>query len=233
MTSLRDRKSQLRRELRGRVLALSEPEREAASASLRKRLVSLLATGFPESSETRPLVATFAGLRDEPDLVPLLAMPGLGVRWCFPRVRGGELTFHPIASQSDLAQGSFGIREPGATAPEIAIDSIDLFLVPGLGFDPVTGVRLGRGKGFYDRALALARPDAERLGIGFSCQLVEGLPAESHDVPLSRVLTEEDLIPDSNNLWTIDRNGKRDSSLRLFFVMRALASRMLRSASVR
>lgn len=194
MASPQDRKRHLRRELRRRILDLPDAEREAASASIRKHLISLLATRFPESTETRPLVATFAGLRDEPDLVPLLAEPVAEVRWCLPRVRGDVLTFHPVASMGDLALGSFGIREPGDTAPDVSIDSIDLFLVPGLGFDPVTGVRLGRGKGFYDRALSLARPDADRIGIGFSCQLIEGVPAESHDVPLSRLLSEKGLI---------------------------------------
>jgi hypothetical protein len=53
----------------------------------------------------------------------------------------------------DCAPGKFGIVEPGAHCPPISLKHLDLVLAPGLGFD-VSGRRLGRGQGFYDRLLA-------------------------------------------------------------------------------
>ena len=43
--------------------------------------------------------------------------------------------------------------------------------------------------GHYDATLAKA-PGALRIGIAFSCQLVEQVPQDPHDVPLHYVITE-------------------------------------------
>ena len=64
---------------------------------------------------------------------------------------------------------------------------IDVFLCPGLAFD-LRGGRLGRGRGFYDRALALTGPGAYRIGICFSWQIVEDVHCEPHDVPMDEVI---------------------------------------------
>ena len=90
---------------------------------------------------------------------------------------------------SEFQMGALGIYEPtGATmAP-----SPDLVLVPGLAFD-ITGVRLGRGKGFYDRWLA-ANPTVHSVGICFKCQIVENLPSEAHDARVSAIVSEEGVL---------------------------------------
>jgi 5-formyltetrahydrofolate cyclo-ligase len=105
----------------------------------------------------------------------------------FPRVgENGKLSFH---SASTFKVGAFGVSEPmgGAPAPPP-----DLVIVPGLAFDP-TGARLGRGKGYYDRWLD-ANPAVETLGVCFSCQILEKLPAEPHDARVNAILTEQGFI---------------------------------------
>lgn len=193
MSDLSQEKKSLRSEMRTRVGTLSIPERAEASASIRHHLRDYLITWQAEQRASDSLlVASFAGLPDEPDLVPLLEEESLPFRWCFPRVISSDLEFYPISSSDEFETGSFGIREPKPGNP-ITVSEIDLFLVPGMAFDANTGLRLGRGKGFYDRTLAQARPTATFVGIGFSVQLVNVIPAEPHDVPLSAVLTERGL----------------------------------------
>ena len=106
------------------------------------------------------------------------------IRWVYPKVRGHELTFH---SGEILTPGEFGILEAPDGSPEIPLSEIDLFLCPGLAFD-LTGGRLGRGRGFYDRLLARARPDAIKLGICFPQQIVSNTFSEPHDIHMDQVV---------------------------------------------
>jgi len=132
-------------------------------------------------------ISTFAALPGEPDLLPLLAeFPDR--QWIFPRVENEWLRLHPVADASnDLLPGAFGIREPSPALPVVAVSEIDAFLCPGLAFDQ-TGGRLGRGRGFYDRLLAQARPGARKLGIAFPFQLVANTFPEPHDIRMDQIL---------------------------------------------
>ena len=67
-------------------------------------------------------------------------------------------------------------------------DEIDLAVIPGVAFDR-HGVRLGRGKGYYDRLLPLML-NAYRIGICFPFQLLEQLPSEPHDVLMNEVVDD-------------------------------------------
>ncbi len=51
------------------------------------------------------------------------------------------------------------------------------------------GVRLGRGGGYYDRALAHARAGATVVALVFDDELVDDLPAEPHDRRVTAVVT--------------------------------------------
>lgn len=132
-------------------------------------------------------VAIYAALPGEPDLSPLISStPSL--RWAFPRVTPDGLVFHLVADMSSLTPGNFGIPEPSPLLPLIPAAEIDAFLCPGLAFDPQGG-RLGRGKGYYDRILQHARPDALKIGVCHAFQQVEDTFAESHDIPMHFVIS--------------------------------------------
>jgi len=132
-------------------------------------------------------IAVFAALPGEVDLTDWIsARPG--IRWVFPKVIGNHLTFHPIRDPgNDLVSGAFGIREPHPDLTEVPVESIDAFLCPGLAFDNHGG-RLGRGKGFYDRLLASARPDALKVGVCFPWQVVDDTFAEPHDFAMDALV---------------------------------------------
>lgn len=129
-------------------------------------------------------IAVYSPLPDEVDLSKTLAdLPGL--RWAYPRVFGDHLTFH---TGDNLTVGSFGILEPAEGEEEIAVREIDAFICPGLAFDRKGG-RLGRGRGFYDRLLAQARPDSLKIGVCYDFQVVDDTFSEPHDVFMDHLIS--------------------------------------------
>lgn len=142
-----------------------------------------------EYLKEKPALAVVAVYSALPGEVDLSSLPEVVDRvWAFPKVVGNELVFHQIQNTAnDLVIGAYGILEPKSGTKEIEITKIDLFLCPGLGFDH-RGARIGRGRGFYDRALANARPDAVKLGVCFGFQLVENIEMEEHDIRMNGVI---------------------------------------------
>jgi 5-formyltetrahydrofolate cyclo-ligase len=111
----------------------------------------------------------------------------------YPRVNGSDLNFCEVGALDELSPGSFNVMEP--TKPcGIAPEELDLIVLPGVAFD-IDGRRLGYGKGFYDRFLALTSPECVVIGLGFDLQLKAVLPEELHDQKVSFLATESRFIP--------------------------------------
>ena len=110
-----------------------------------------------------------------------------------------SLRFAPLFADSVLRPNRYGIPEPDCDATTlIAPTQIELVLLPLVAFDR-RGHRLGMGAGYYDRSFAFLnarmRPTPPILvGIGYSFQEVEAVPALDHDVPLDFIATERELI---------------------------------------
>ena len=98
-----------------------------------------------------------------------------------------------LKSLESVQPGEFGIptAEPGSAL--LDKNSIDLVIVPGVGFAP-NGARLGMGGGFYDRFLTEQQPYAARIGLAFDCQLAEELPFEDYDQFMHIIITESQMI---------------------------------------
>ena len=88
-----------------------------------------------------------------------------------------------------LADGAYGIAEPQGESVCAAAE-IDLMIVPGVAFTR-EGVRLGRGKGYYDRYLAREGVRAYTVGVCYACQLLQELPSEEHDRRVDIVVAGE------------------------------------------
>ncbi len=115
-----------------------------------------------------------------------------------PRVQEDTLIFHRLRQlDSNFSIGVFDIREPSPDWPVLDIRTMRigklLIVAPGLGFDRGLN-RLGRGKGFYDRFLRIAREkDRENIhvvGVCFSEQLIDHVPVGNYDVPIDGLITE-------------------------------------------
>lgn len=114
------------------------------------------------------------------------------IPWCVMETNQLEL-FH-LEDMNELEAGAYKILEPRAelrTLPQkrVRAEELDLVMVPGTAFDSHGG-RMGQGKGYYDRLLSTARPDAPLVALAFECQIFEGIPVASHDVFMDLVLTE-------------------------------------------
>ena len=89
----------------------------------------------------------------------------------------------------ELVNARFGLLEPGGTwLPPAAVADADVVLVPALAVDS-SGARLGRGRGFYDRTLVLRAPHARLIAIVRDEELLDEVPHEPHDVPMTHALT--------------------------------------------
>ena len=66
-----------------------------------------------------------------------------------------------------------------------------IIIVPGLGFSK-EGIRLGRGKGFYDRYLE--DKSVIKIGISFEMQIVDFIPTDSHDVKMDFIVTDHEIL---------------------------------------
>lgn len=134
-------------------------------------------------------VLLYHALHDEVDTASLLDKGRLlGKCILLPRVVGEELELR-VYTPDTLQRGAFGIMEPtGELFPPSRYAEIELAIVPGMAFDR-HGARLGRGKGYYDRLLPLM-PNAYRMGLCYSFQLLDFLPAEGHDVAMNEVVTD-------------------------------------------
>jgi 5-formyltetrahydrofolate cyclo-ligase len=165
--------------------AIPEDDRAALCARIRERLASLPA--WKQAS----LVALYAPLRGEVDLLPLVEMARAeGKRVVFPRasIVRRTLEFYEIESVDQLSPGAYGVPEPLADAKRrVPLAAVDLFLVPGVAFDGA-GRRLGFGGGYYDRLLEF--PGLATVGIAFEIQMRDALPEEAHDRKVDLVLTE-------------------------------------------
>src|SRR5262249_37176459 len=84
--------------------------------------------------------------------------------------------------------GRFGLLEPPEPwLPASAMAEAGLVLVPALAVD-IRGVRLGRGRGFYDRSLVHRNPQARPITMVRDQELVEKLPSEPDDVPMTHAV---------------------------------------------
>ena len=116
-----------------------------------------------------------------------------GKKTAVPRIENNNLVFHYIKSpDSDLVMHPYGMPEPQPSAPVFTPESADsttIILVPGLAFDRKC-LRLGRGKGFYDRFLSRIAGQVKKVGIGYDFQIVDCIPVEKHDFPLDMIITD-------------------------------------------
>lgn len=196
MSHITEQKQELRAAILERLQGMNELSRAAESRTIVRRILEVL----PHDKA----VCAYVPLKTEPDIRPLLeeilkrGQP-LYLPVCAPPATpvGNRLLMLRITNLVDLIPGSCGIPEPDPSSPALDPKIPVIVLVPGRAFD-VTGGRLGRGNGGYDRWITEHRAENSRsqyFGVAFDCQMVSAVPIEPHDAPVDGVFTSRRFEP--------------------------------------
>ncbi|MDN7012798.1 5-formyltetrahydrofolate cyclo-ligase [Methanoculleus sp. FWC-SCC3] len=168
--------------------ALLSPEEIAAySAGIEQRLLDLL-DGFetvmvyvskPLEAETKGLIATL-NRRGVRVVVPIIERETCSLRLSY------------LPDPSVLIPSTFSVPEPIGHELPAQPEDVEAVVIPMLAFD-AEGNRLGYGAGYYDRFLC-QYPHPKKIGIAFSCQQADCIPADENDVKMDYIVTEKGII---------------------------------------
>lgn len=189
-----DKRSTLRKHLRHTRRSLSPAQQHHAAQQLPKAVINQgllnkhqkIAFYWPNDGEVDPsLLLTEAHKLNHHCYLPVLTT-------------ANSLDFFRYHPGDELKNNRFGIPEPVNRLQHCNPWELDLVFLPLVGFDRQGG-RLGMGGGFYDRTFDITLNNLESsrprlIGLAHSCQEIDSLPVESWDVPLSDIITEEEVI---------------------------------------
>jgi 5-formyltetrahydrofolate cyclo-ligase len=118
-----------------------------------------------------------------------------GKKLFYPKLETGtDLHLVRLEASDKMAPGRYGILEPTGVESLAKDDEEGLAVfVPGLAFD-LRGNRLGRGKGWYDRALASLGVAARFIALAYEFQIVDEIPTDSWDRKVHHIITERRTI---------------------------------------
>jgi 5-formyltetrahydrofolate cyclo-ligase len=188
-----DRREPDRKELRASRLdkraGLSATDVQRASVAVARRVIDL-----PELARATR-IAAYRAVRGEIDCDPIVQWAWQTGRHVYlPVTRPPRtLTFARWRRDDRFVTSRFGIDEPLPTARTVALERLDVVLVPLVAFDR-EGTRLGHGAGYYDAAFSfrrsLRRTRPVLVGLAHAFQEIDHIDRAEWDVPLDIVVTE-------------------------------------------
>ncbi len=180
----------LRLELRCAERALPPDYRASADRAIAAHVLGMTAYRAAER------VFCFVGTGLEIDTLTILEdVLRRGKILCVPLCTGeGRMEARVVRSLEQLKPGAYGIPEPPVNSPALPREALDFSMIPCLGCD-LTGGRLGRGGGYYDRFFA---GGTQRAAVLCRQRLTRpAIPREPHDLVFPAVVTEEGVFPRS------------------------------------
>lgn len=183
-------KKEIRRELISRRNELKEDERKSHDKAILDKVISL---PLYREADTVLVYASYKGEVDTYALMERCLNDGKKLACPKCRIDKGEglLDFYFISSTDELTPGYKGIPEPDdeKAGPLTGKDLEDaLVIIPMVGYDGELN-RLGYGGGFYDRFLAPIK-GLKKMGLAYSCQEYDSLPAGEYDIKLDMIINE-------------------------------------------
>lgn len=200
-----------KREIRKKILAVRDAI-PAADRTLYDKKIREIVTGMEEYRDAEVILA-YVSYKSEVDTMMLIQKALEDGKYVFaPKVSGNEMEFWQISSLEDLQEGYRGILEPiqGISFPDWIKSHICkvMMWMPGAVFDRERH-RIGYGGGFYDRyinrllqqseqtdSMESPRTHSESItlttaALAYSCQVLEQIPYEEHDVKPDILITEQ------------------------------------------
>lgn len=155
--------------------------RRELSAPILRRLAS-----HPKFIEAKTVLLYYSK-EDEVDTRDFVTYWSTRKNVLLPVVKNGEIELRLFSAERGLAEGTFGILEPIGEA-FTDYHNIDLIVAPGIAFDS-KGMRLGRGRGYYDRMFnRMKDANIYKIGICFDFQKVNEIESMSYDVGMDEIL---------------------------------------------
>jgi len=190
--TLKTAKQSLRKEMKKRLKSLPLKERSRESNIVTEKLLSL------DVFEKSRSLSLYLSMPSEVHTNDIMKRVFECNKKCFiPHYTTDSMRMVLLSDQADydaLPVTSWNIKQPAdddVRADVMDEGGLDLIVVPGLGFTP-SGLRLGRGKGYYDNYFRSYVEKFQKrpylVGLAYSCQMVDNLPADEFDVKLDQVL---------------------------------------------
>lgn len=182
-------KKKLRKQIQTELAELSRPMYEHLSFQIARNLYE------DERWKTASIVGMTISRLPEVDTYQLIRKAWeegkkVVVPKCDPATK--TLDFRVLTCFSELESVYFGLLEPIPSKTEaVSAANIDLLIVPGLAFSK-NGYRLGFGGGYYDRFLL--NYEGDTVSLAFKKQLIPKVPVEDHDIPVEKIITEDEVI---------------------------------------
>lgn len=176
--------------------SMKNARRELTDDFIRTASEKITQTVFnTDALKNASVVLVYMSAFREPDTIELTdKLLSAGKCVCVPVSDTDSCTFIPsrITSLNGLRKGAYGIPEPPVIVP-VGISDIDTALIPGIVFDR-NGNRIGFGKGYYDRFLSEFH--GKKIGISYDFQVLETVPAGTHDIKMDLIITEKRIYND-------------------------------------
>lgn len=178
-------KRALRADLRERRQQRTEAALATAAAGVKAQLDELVDSLGASS------ISCFLSAQTEPGTHEFIAAAtARGIRVLLPITRSDGLLDWAVAEpDGDIAEGLFGMPEPvGELLSPLAVNDVDLLIIPAAAVDQ-TGMRLGWGRGYFDKTLGSMENCPPVYAVIFDSELIDEVPRDLHDQPVTGVVT--------------------------------------------
>jgi 5-formyltetrahydrofolate cyclo-ligase len=178
-------KRALRADLRERRQMMSQAARETAAAGIHSQLDALVDRFGART------ISCFLSTTTEPGTRGFVTdAVARGIRVLLPVTRTDGLLDWAVATpDGEIAEGLFGLPEPvGELLGPIALDEADLLVIPAAAID-ARGMRLGWGRGFYDKTLGSMNHCPPVYAVVYDSEVLDDVPKDTHDQAVSGVVT--------------------------------------------
>lgn len=184
-------KSELRKKAKLIRASMGEESLKEISEKICQRVVSL------EEFSNADAVFCYASTQNEicVDEISKSAL-ALGKTLAFPRCKkDGAMDFFSVKAMWELTPGMLGILEPSENCPLVSPFDFEnsICILPALSFDK-RGYRIGYGKGYYDRYLALHPDSLYLVGVCARALLFDSLAHDHYDIPANAVVNEMEVL---------------------------------------